>query len=240
MTKAIVEQCKNTTILAIDDEVKFLKRLERLLLYPGTFLKAQNGDEAIEIASKNKINLLLLDQNLETELGTDVLKEIKKINPGIKVILITICSEDEIRSQTDPNSENIKAYFQKPIKTRRYQRIRETVQELLLSSIYMTSEDEDVDPNVITVNSGYVEEFIDEYANVILYDEDDDEHQSILPRSVLENNAIYEGMNFTVKSVVENNKITTYFNRSPKSKETNDLIQNIMKDVDFDLGNDEW
>nr|WP_319393450.1 response regulator [uncultured Desulfobacter sp.] len=240
MSREIVDLCKQTTILAIDDEKSFLKSLERLLKYPGQFLKAENGDQAIDLVKEYKVDLILLDQTLEDELGTDVLKKILKIQPDVRVVLITICEENDVRSQMPFNQNSIKAYFQKPLKINRYQRLKDTVQEVLISTIDNSFHEINDFKQIITENVGYVEEFVDEFANVILYDEEENGHQSILPKVVLERNAIYEGMNFMAKSFIADRNIITTFGRLPDDEATKKIIEDIAKDIDFELGNDEW
>jgi DNA-binding NarL/FixJ family response regulator len=46
-------------------------------------------------ANKDGIDLVLLDLNLSGESGADTFKEIQEIDPNVKVVLSTGCSENQ-------------------------------------------------------------------------------------------------------------------------------------------------
>jgi two-component system nitrogen regulation response regulator NtrX len=78
------------TILIVDDEPSILKTLAGLLLDEGfEVITAANGYEALKLIDKESPDLVLLDIWMPGIDGIQTLKEIKKENPYIQVIIIT-------------------------------------------------------------------------------------------------------------------------------------------------------
>lgn len=76
-------------ILIVDDEQGPREAL-RLILKPiYEVFTAANGQEALELIREKEIDLVTLDLKMPGLSGFDVLKEIKKINKEIDVIVIT-------------------------------------------------------------------------------------------------------------------------------------------------------
>jgi two-component system response regulator (stage 0 sporulation protein F) len=64
--------------------------------------QASNGKLALEIVRNESPDLVLLDMKIPGMDGLDILKHIKKINPAIKVIMMTAYGElDMIKEATD-------------------------------------------------------------------------------------------------------------------------------------------
>lgn len=64
--------------------------------------QASNGKLALEIVSTEPPDLVLLDMKIPGMDGLEILKHIKSINPGIKVIMMTAYGElDMIKEATD-------------------------------------------------------------------------------------------------------------------------------------------
>jgi len=76
-------------LLLIDDDNDFLTDLEFLLKNDFNILKANNGASATELLNAKSVDLILLDLVLEEENGLDLLKELKRREPYIPVIMIT-------------------------------------------------------------------------------------------------------------------------------------------------------
>tara|TARA_B100000686_G_scaffold353306_1_gene458381 strand:+ start:1536 stop:3092 length:1557 start_codon:yes stop_codon:yes gene_type:complete len=82
-------------ILWVDDEIHHLKPHILYLEEKGyKILKATNGQDALEMVCKSSFELVLLDQSMPGIDGLETLKEIKKINSLLPVIMITK-TEDE-------------------------------------------------------------------------------------------------------------------------------------------------
>ena len=77
-------------ILICDDESSVLESMCQL---PATrkhqIRTVMNGEEALEELKKNDIDLLFLDVLMPGEDGFDVLRQAKKIQPGIIVVMMT-------------------------------------------------------------------------------------------------------------------------------------------------------
>ncbi len=64
-----------------------------------TVLIAYSGPQGLSILKNEKPDLVLLDIKMEKMDGLEVLKEIKKYDPGMKVIMVTVASDDETRQK---------------------------------------------------------------------------------------------------------------------------------------------
>ncbi|MTI48546.1 MAG: sigma-54-dependent Fis family transcriptional regulator [Firmicutes bacterium] len=78
------------TILIADDEKNMIWALKKALSKEGyNIISASNGVEALELFSKNVPSLVLLDLKMPKLNGIEALKEMKKSNPEIPVIMLT-------------------------------------------------------------------------------------------------------------------------------------------------------
>ena len=78
------------TILLVDDENMILEvgtRLLEKLHY--TVLKAENGRDAVALFARHpdQVVLVILDMNMPGMSGGVVFEELRKLNPGVKVLL---------------------------------------------------------------------------------------------------------------------------------------------------------
>ncbi len=79
-----------TKILIVDDEELIRITVKKILKEEGYNVDtSETGSLAIEKFLKNQYDLVLLDINLPDINGLDVLKELKKINPDVLVIIVT-------------------------------------------------------------------------------------------------------------------------------------------------------
>ncbi len=89
------------SILIVDDERFFISLLTDILKRDYHVLSASSGQEAIELAEKYKIDLVLLDIIMPGMDGYEVCKKIKKLSTGtpIPIIFLTIKSDvdDELK-----------------------------------------------------------------------------------------------------------------------------------------------
>ncbi len=78
------------TVLLVDDELEFLdvlvKRLRKRKL---SLLSASSGEEALRLVREHPVDVAVLDVKMPGMDGISVLKEIKKINASIEVIMLT-------------------------------------------------------------------------------------------------------------------------------------------------------
>lgn len=102
-------------ILIIDDEVFICENVERILSDEGyNVCSATSGSEACETVTNNEIDLALLDLNLGTENGIDVLKALKEIDPDLLVIIIT--GYGSVESAVESLKLGAFHYMKKPFK----------------------------------------------------------------------------------------------------------------------------
>jgi DNA-binding NtrC family response regulator len=77
-------------VLMVDDEKDFLNTLTKRLVKRGLDITCANsGEEALSVVKGKKIDVVVLDVRMPGIDGIQTLKDIKKINPSIEVILLT-------------------------------------------------------------------------------------------------------------------------------------------------------
>jgi DNA-binding response OmpR family regulator len=77
-------------VLLVDDESEFVSTLaERLYLRGFHATTAHDGEDAIRTVLEEKLDLIVLDIKMPGLSGIEVLKEIKKIEPQLPIILLT-------------------------------------------------------------------------------------------------------------------------------------------------------
>jgi two-component system, cell cycle sensor histidine kinase and response regulator CckA len=83
---------RSATLLIVDDEPAILRMLVEALKEPGlTVLTATSGEKAIEIYRQNqdKIDMVLLDLHMHPRSGLQILTELKRINPHVRVAVMS-------------------------------------------------------------------------------------------------------------------------------------------------------
>lgn len=77
-------------VLLVDDELEFLETLVKRLKKRGLNIRtAQSGEEALDITREKKIDVAVLDVRMPGIDGIQTLREIKKIDPLMEVIMLT-------------------------------------------------------------------------------------------------------------------------------------------------------
>lgn len=80
----------NFKVLLVDDESEFVSTLaERLFLRKIDAKTANDGESAIRMIMEDKPDLVVLDIKMPGMSGIEVLKEIKKTEPLLPIILLT-------------------------------------------------------------------------------------------------------------------------------------------------------
>jgi CheY-like chemotaxis protein len=115
------DECgNNETVLLVDDEIEFLETTTEMLeAYGYRPLPVSRGDEAVDIFNKHHrtIDIVVLDMIMKDMDGAEVFRELKRIQPEVKVIL---CSGYSIDGQAGQLlDEGIAAFVQKPFNIRR-------------------------------------------------------------------------------------------------------------------------
>jgi len=102
-------------ILIVDDEAFIRENLERILEEDGyQSFSADNGDDAIKEVSESDVDLVLLDLNLGTQSGLDVLRAMREIDPELLVIIIT--GYGTVESAVEALKLGAYDYIKKPFK----------------------------------------------------------------------------------------------------------------------------
>jgi DNA-binding NarL/FixJ family response regulator len=90
------------SILIADDHQLFLDGLKLILRNQPAFqivTEALNGEQVLDILSKEKIDLAVLDLNMPGMQGIDLVKTVKQKFPETKLLVITMHHEQEIISE---------------------------------------------------------------------------------------------------------------------------------------------
>jgi DNA-binding response OmpR family regulator len=85
-----VSASRRRTILVVDDEPEMQALFERILSAEGAdLLGARTGAEALAIARRTRLDLVILDIKLPDVSGTEVLRRLRKRDESLPVIMVT-------------------------------------------------------------------------------------------------------------------------------------------------------
>ena len=102
-------------LLTIDDEVEFTNLIESYFGARGfRVLVANGGEKGLVIAKETKPDICLIDLKMPGIHGDEVMKEILKIYPGTKCIMIT-ASEGEGKTRAHLIEMGAYTCFDKPL-----------------------------------------------------------------------------------------------------------------------------
>lgn len=103
-------------ILLADDSAFMRKILTNILAKAGytTIVEAGDGDEAVEVYNREKPDLVLLDIVMKKKYGTESLKDILKINPAAKVLMVSAVGQEKVIEES--TSIGAKGFVVKPFK----------------------------------------------------------------------------------------------------------------------------
>jgi len=117
-------QNNTSTVLLADDEWLLLWSLERLLIKQGmNVIKAPTGGAALALLKDHQVDWVISDFKLPDINGVEVLAEARRIQPGVKMALMTAYGSAEVESAARRLGA---AYLPKPFKL-------EDIVELILS-----------------------------------------------------------------------------------------------------------
>jgi DNA-binding response OmpR family regulator len=87
-------------ILVVDDEIQVVRLVQEFLVSKGYEVDtALDGMEALAKVKKSKPHIVLLDIMMPGIGGINTLKEIKKIDPNIAVIMVTAVYDEELANR---------------------------------------------------------------------------------------------------------------------------------------------
>jgi len=117
----------NPKILICDDEEGVRESLKAVLADHYELILVESGEMAVETLSHSKdIKILLLDIKMPKINGLEVLKEIKKKSPQVKIIMVT--GYNSVETAAEATRLGASGYIVKPFKS---QDILETVKKNL-------------------------------------------------------------------------------------------------------------
>ena len=104
----------NGVLLWVDDEVERLKAHLLFLEKKGyEVVTAQSGNDAIELCQERKFDMVLLDEQMPGLSGLETLQQIKQLQPGLPVVMVTKSEEEDIMEQAI--GQKIADYLIKPV-----------------------------------------------------------------------------------------------------------------------------
>lgn len=110
-------QSKFTSVLVVDDEFEIRTVLERVISKEGyQVLSAKDSDSALEIIRNQKVDVVISDIVMNGKNGIEVVKEIRKINENIPVILMT--GNPDLNTAEEAVRNRAFDYISKPIRRR--------------------------------------------------------------------------------------------------------------------------
>ena len=112
MQKKIVK-LKSLMLLFVEDEEDLLEIIGDTLSKLGVYFKtAKNGKEALEIISKEKIDIVVTDINMPVMNGLELIENLKNDYPEIPVIIMSAHTEKEYIKKAE--DLGVKDYLIKP------------------------------------------------------------------------------------------------------------------------------
>lgn len=104
---------KNVKVLVVDDEKIVRDFLSRILSIQAIEVKtAEDGLKAIEAVKQEKFDLAFLDIRMPGMNGLETFRELKKIDPDLKYVMMTGYSVDELLENA--RAEGVANFFKKP------------------------------------------------------------------------------------------------------------------------------
>lgn len=111
-------ELEGAKILLVDDEEDILEFLEHVLSKAGAkVITGKNGQEAIDLATKHKPNLIILDKMMPVMDGIKACAEIRKIDELRKTKIVMLSAISDTESQIEGLDLGADDYLVKPIKS---------------------------------------------------------------------------------------------------------------------------
>ena len=106
------------TVMVVDDSRimrNIVKHTFDLMKVPVHYLEAADGNEALQLLSANKVDLVLLDWNMPNLPGIDFLKKIRSLDQYKTIPVIMVTSESSKLSVIEAVRSGVTDYITKPI-----------------------------------------------------------------------------------------------------------------------------
>ena len=103
----------DVTILIVDDEPRVLDALEALLAMEYRVLRAERGDDALQVLAGEDVALVLSDQRMPGMTGTELLARSREVAPDtVRVLLTAFTDADALMASI--NAANVYQFLLKP------------------------------------------------------------------------------------------------------------------------------
>ena len=88
-------------VLVVDDEVNARNMIIDFLevRFDCKFREATDGEEAMKFVKTNHCDIMLLDIKMPKKSGIDVIKEVKVLDPGLDIIVVSAWVSDEVAEE---------------------------------------------------------------------------------------------------------------------------------------------
>jgi len=104
----------HANILLVDDEVRFVEILAQRLQARGLNVDvATTGEKAIALTKATDFDAVLLDLSMPGMDGIEVLREMKKTNPLLQIIILT--GQGSIQATVEVMKEGAMDFMEKPV-----------------------------------------------------------------------------------------------------------------------------
>ena len=116
-----------TTAVIIDDEPRITQLYSELLELQNLKILGigQSGNDAIRLFKEYRPDLVFLDVHMPDKTGVEALKEIKKISPTAKVIMVTADMSEDLQEFLVNN--NATAIIYKPFEIQKVMQVLEMI-----------------------------------------------------------------------------------------------------------------
>lgn len=103
---------ERANVLVVDDDLGPRESMRMILKPLHNVYTAEDGEAALRMIHEKTIDLVTLDLKMPGMTGIDVLKEIKKFNPNIEIIIVT--GYGTLRTATEAMKYGVNSYITKP------------------------------------------------------------------------------------------------------------------------------
>ena len=140
---------KNLNILYIEDEENIKENIKKtLLIFCENVFDVENISTAKEILNNNRIDIIISDINLPDSSGIDFVKELRKIDKTIPVIILSAYTEKSYLLEA--TKLKLADYLTKPIDFKAlHNALYKCVEEILDNSRYVISLKNNINYNVL-------------------------------------------------------------------------------------------
>ena len=103
-------------ILLVDDDFSSITALTNLLEFNNDLHLAGNGQEALDVFRAGQYDVVVTDIKMPKMNGLDLLREIRKLDHNVRLIVVTGHSDDD--NEAIARSYGVDGFFPKPLDVR--------------------------------------------------------------------------------------------------------------------------